>query len=158
MIGDYYLLIKTVHIISSTILFGTGLGTAFFMFWAHRIGDIHAKAYAARTTVLADFLFTTPAIIIQPVTGLMLVDILNYEYFEHWLMATYFLYLIAGACWLPVVWIQMQLKKIAAEALVSGTELPPRYNKLFAIWFSLGWPAFISLVIIFFLMVYKPDF
>jgi len=158
MIGDYYLLIKTVHIISSTVLFGTGLGTAFFMFWAHRIGDIHAKAYAARTTVLADFLFTTPAVIIQPLTGLMLVDILNYEYFEHWLMATYFLYLIAGACWLPVVWIQMQLKKMAIDAVASGTELPARYNKLFTIWFSLGWPAFIALVIVFFLMVYKPDF
>jgi uncharacterized membrane protein len=158
MIGDYYLLIKTAHVISSTVLFGTGLGTAFFMFWAHRTGDIHAKAYAARTTVLADFLFTMPAVIIQPLTGLMLIDILNYEYFEHWLMATYLLYLLVGDCWLPVVWIQMQLKKMAIEAVASGTELPPRYNKLFIIWFSLGWPAFIALVIVFFLMVYKPDF
>lgn len=158
MIGDYYLFIKTVHIISSTILFGTGIGTAFFMFWAHMVGDIHAKAYAAKTTVLADFLFTTPAVIIQPVTGIMLMHILNHEHSEHWLIATYILYLLAGACWLPVVWIQVQLKKISAAALEKGTELPPLYNKLFTIWFRLGWPAFIALVIVFFLMVYKPDF
>ena len=158
MIEEYYLLIKTAHIISSTILFGTGIGTAFFMFWAHKVGDIYAKAFAAKTTVLADFLFTTPTVIIQPLSGILLIHILGYDYTENWLIASYILYLIAGACWLPVVWIQIELKKISIAAVKNSTDLPDRYNKLYAIWFRLGWPAFISSIAIFFLMVYKPSF
>ncbi|MEY4463893.1 MAG: hypothetical protein RLZZ81_864 [Pseudomonadota bacterium] len=151
-----YLFIKTIHIISSTILFGTGIGTAFFMWWANKTGDLNAKAYAARTTVIADLLFTTPTVIIQPVSGIILVNMLGYNYSDLWLTLTYIGYIIAGSCWLPVVWIQIQLRNMALEALKQRTPLPEKYYKLFKLWFYLGWPAFISLIIIFFLMVFKP--
>ncbi|HJD62933.1 MAG TPA: DUF2269 domain-containing protein [Rickettsia endosymbiont of Degeeriella rufa] len=151
-----YLFIKTIHIISSTILFGTGIGTAFFMWWANKTGDLYAKAYAARTTVIADFLFTTPTVIIQSVSGIILVNMLGHNYSELWLFLTYIGYLIAGICWLPVVWIQIQLRDMAVEALKQQASLPEKYYKLFKLWFYLGWPAFISLIVIFFLMVFKP--
>ena len=154
---DPYFLVKTLHIISSTILFGTGIGIAFFMLWANFKGDLAIKAYAAQTTVYADFLFTTPAVIIQPVTGVILIKLAGYDFSEHWLILTYILYAIAGLCWLPVVWIQIKLRDIAVKALRSKEELPAEYYKLFKMWFILGWPAFISLVIIFFLMVTKPS-
>lgn len=144
-----YLFIKTIHIISSTILFGTGIGTAFFMWWANKTGDLNAKAYAAHTTVIADLLFTTPTVIIQPVSGIILVNMLGYNYSDLWLTLTYIGYIIAGGCWLPVVWIQIQLRNIALEALKQRTPLPEKYYKLFKLWFYLGWPAFISLIIIF---------
>lgn len=153
---DWYLIIKTLHIASSTILFGTGIGIAFFMFRSHRTANIQEKFYAIRTTVLADYIFTLPAVIIQPVTGFMLIHMVGYGWNEWWLLLSYAIYIIAGLCWLPVVWIQIQLKNILAESVANNTPLPGRYQRLFKIWFLLGWPAFIGLIIIFFLMVAKP--
>jgi len=150
-----YFLVKTIHIISSTLLFGTGLGIAFFMWWAHKTGGLPEKVYATRTTVLADFIFTLPSVIIQPLSGIALVMLAGYSWSEMWLVLTYIGYMIAGACWIPVVWIQIQLKQMAFIALQNNTPLPVRYDTLLRLWFYLGWPAFASLVMIFFLMVFK---
>ena len=153
---DWYLIIKTLHIISSTVLFGTGAGIAFFMLRSHFTDNIHEKFYAVRNTVLADYLFTAPAVIMQPATGFWLVWQGGHDWMDLWLSTTYAIYIIAGLCWLPVVWIQIQLKNMAAYAVETGELLPERYYKLFKVWFLLGWPAFIGLVIVFFLMVFKP--
>jgi uncharacterized membrane protein len=153
---DIYLIIKTLHILSATILFGTGIGIAFFMLRSYFTDNIHEKLYAARGTVLADYIFTLPAVIIQPLTGLWLVLQGGYGWMDLWLVITYAIYIIAGLCWLPVVWIQIQLKNMLEVAAQNGSDLPPRYHRLFKIWFILGWPAFIGLVIVFFLMVFKP--
>lgn len=153
---DWYSVIKTLHIISSTVLFGTGMGIAFFMFRSHFTKDVHEKLYAARNTVLADYCFTLPAVIIQPLSGFWLISHGGFNGFDSWLVATYGLYLFAGACWLPVVWIQIELKKMLQIAAAKGTQLPARYDRLFKIWFMLGWPAFLSLIAVFYLMVTKP--
>ena len=137
-------------------MFGTGIGIAFFMFRSMFTNNMHEKFYAAKNTVLADYLFTFPAVIIQPLSGVALIHMAGYDWTDFWLMATYVIYIIAGLCWLPVVWIQIELKKMVAEALESGEPLPARYHKLFKIWFLLGWPAFVGLVAVFYLMVAKP--
>lgn len=151
-----YFLVKTLHIIFSTILFGTGIGIAFFMFCSRYAKNVHEKYYAARFTVLADYVFTAPAVILQPLTGIWLIINGGYDPMALWLKWTYALYILAGVCWLPVVWIQIQLKKMTAEAATFGQALPERYHRLFRIWFCLGWPAFGGLIAIFFLMVFKP--
>ncbi len=153
---DLYTAIKTLHIISSTIVFGTGIGIAFFMFRSWFTNNIQEKLYAARNTVLADYLFTLPAVVIQPISGIALIHMAGFDWMTYWLVATYVIYIIAGLCWLPVVWIQIQLKNMCIEACENGTELPESYNKLFKIWFLLGWPAFLGLVAVFYLMVAKP--
>lgn len=153
---DWFAIIKTLHVISATILFGTGLGIAFFMFRSLFTDDIHEKLYAARNTVLADYFFTFPAALVQPLSGLWLINAAGYNWNELWLLITYGLYVLAAACWLPVVWLQIQLKTMLVDAAETGAPLPKRYNRLFRIWFTLGWPAFVGLVIIFFLMVTKP--
>lgn len=153
---DWYFTIKTLHIISSTILFGTGLGIAFFMLVSHFTDNLQEKFFAARTTVLADYLFTAPAVIIQPLTGFWLISQGGHDWTDLWLVATYIIYAVAGVCWLPVVWIQIQLKNMLAHSVQTGETLPARYHILFRTWFILGWPAFIGLVIVFFLMVFKP--
>jgi uncharacterized membrane protein len=151
-----YFVIKTIHIISATILFGTGLGIAFFMFWSWFTDDLSAKFFAHRTTVLADYLFTAPAAVLQPVTGAWLTWIGGLRWNDDWLLATYLLYAVAAACWLPVVWIQIRLKRMVAASLASDLPLPAEYHRLFRRWFILGWPAFLGLVVVFFLMVLKP--
>jgi uncharacterized membrane protein len=153
---DLYFFIKTLHIISSTVLFGTGLGTAFFMLMSMFTNNIQEKFYAVRTTVMADYLFTAPAVVIQPLTGIWLILNGGHDWTAPWLMWTYGLYILAGLCWLPVVWIQIRLKKLVKISIDTNTPLPAEYNRLFKIWFALGWPAFISLIAIFFLMVMKP--
>src|SRR5690606_38149671 len=97
-----------------------------------------------------------PAVVVQPLTGAWLVWHGGYGWLDRWLAATYGIYALAGACWLPVVWIQIQLKRMLAHSVRTGGRLPERYGTLFRIWFLLGWPAFIGLIIVFFLMVMKP--
>lgn len=153
---DEYLLLKTVHILSSTLLFGTGLGTAFHGFMANRSGDLAARRIVNRNVVIADWLFTTPAVIVQPVTGVWLARIAGYPLTTGWLAGAIVLYLFVGACWLPVVGIQIEMRRIV-DKLAEGETLPARYFTLSRTWFVLGWPAFAGVLVIFWLMVTKPD-
>lgn len=152
-----YEVIKTIHILSATVLFGTGLGIAFFFFCANRGEDIAARFFAARITVLMDFAFTLPAVILQPLTGFWLMHQANYEWKEPWLAGTFIIYLIAGLCWVPVVWIQIKLKTILQNCMKANAPLPADYHRLYRWWFMLGLPAFTGLVAAFFLMVIKPE-
>ncbi|MEO5830745.1 MAG: DUF2269 domain-containing protein [Rhodanobacter sp.] len=152
-----FVLLKVVHILSSTLLFGTGLGTAFFMWFTHRSGRIEAIVVATRLTVRADLLFTMPAVIVQPVSGYLLTRLMNFDLHTPWLQASMLLYVITGACWLPVVWLQWRARDLAAEALRGGTPLPPAYHRCMRLWFTLGWPAFLAVLLIFWLMVAKPS-
>ena len=154
---ELYLIVKTLHIISSTILFGTGIGIAFFMYRSLFTDKLEEKLYAASNTVLADKLFSFPAVIVQPLTGFWLIAESGFSWNEYWLLTTYVIYIIAAACWIPVVWIQIQLKEMLTESINNKNELPARYHKLFKIWLTLGWPAFMGLVFVFYLMVTKPS-
>ena len=149
---DPYLTLKWLHILSSTVLFGTGIGTAFQMVMAMRTGSPETIHSVAKAVVIADWLFTTPAGIIQPLTGFALAHVAGYSLDESWLLVTYGLYLVAFACWAPVVHLQMRIRDLTAD----GT-LPPHVNRLYRLWFALGWPAFASLIAVFWLMVAKPD-
>ncbi len=153
---DLYLIVKTLHIISATILFGTGVGIANFMFFGHRSGLVQERAFAARMTVKADFCFTLPAVIIQPISGAWLVWHAGFLWNDYWLALTYGLYLLAGACWVPVVVIQMRMKMMLESQLHGKAFNEATYNRLFSVWLILGWPAFGGLLVIFWLMVTKP--
>jgi uncharacterized membrane protein len=154
---SYFAVLKFLHIVSSTLLFGTGLGTAFFMWMSHRSGNIMAIAQASRITVLADWLFTAPAVVIQPVTGVLLMRLVGYPLSSPWLVAGIGLYLLAGACWLPVVALQLRVRTLSAESLRTNSALPPAYYRCMRWWFALGWPAFLAVLATFWLMVAKPE-
>ncbi len=154
--NDLYLTLKLIHILGAAVLFGTGLGIAFFMLMAHRTRDAATIAATARIVVIADTLFTATAVVVQPVTGAGMARLVGFSLFHWWIVATIVLYVLVGLCWLPVVWIQIQLRNLAAAAARDGTPLPDRYYKLFRIWFWLGWPAFSGVIAIFALMIWKP--
>jgi uncharacterized membrane protein len=153
---DSYLIFKTLHIISTTVLFGTGAGIAFFLLFSRFTPDIAAKFFAARSVVLADAIFTAPSAVLQPLTGIWLIWQGGYDWTEPWLLLTYVIYVMVGACWLRVVWIQLQLRTILGRCLKTGEAPPDRFHHLFRQWMILGCPAFAGLVIVFFLMVAKP--
>lgn len=154
--SDPFLWVKWLHILGATVLFGTGLGTAFHLWMAHRSDDPAAIAVVTRNSVLADWLFTATAAVLQPLTGALLIVLAGYDWTEPWLLAAYGLYILVGVCWLPVVWIQIELRKMAGEAARSSGPLPPRYRRFMRLWFALGWPAFLAMLAIFALMVFKP--
>src|SRR5579863_5514701 len=124
---------------------------------AHRSGNMHAIATVARNVVIADFLFTTPAVIAQPITGVLLLWSSGIDPLSSWLIVAYALYLVAGACWLPVVWLQIKVRDEAREAVSARRALPAAYHHHMRLWFALGWPAFLAVTAIFWLMVSKPD-
>jgi uncharacterized membrane protein len=151
-----YLIVKWLHILSSTVLFGTGLGSAFYMYFASRSGDARVAAKVVGLVVIADFVFTTPAIVLQPLTGYWLMHIAGFPFATPWIAWSIALYLLAGAAWLPVVWMQIRMRDMAATAADSGTALPDRYFQFLRLWVALGVVAFLALVVVFYLMVAKP--
>ncbi|MEK8090701.1 DUF2269 domain-containing protein [Thermithiobacillus plumbiphilus] len=151
-----YALVKTIHILSAFLLFGTGLGSAFYKYMADRNGDLRNIAITSRHVVLADWLFTAPTVIIQPATGLYLAHLAGYPLSQTWLWLSLLLFVIAGLCWLPVVWLQIRMRDMACHALATDTPLPERYHQMARIWFWLGIPAFLAITTVIFLMVFKP--
>lgn len=154
---DPYLTLKWLHILSSTVLFGTGMGTAFQMVWAWRTGRVETIHSVASGVVVADWIFTTPAGFIQPLTGYLLILHQGYDWNEPWLLLTYALYTLAFICWAPVVHLQIKIRDLAGTALANNTPLPDQARKYFRLWFALGWPAFSALIWVFWLMVTRPD-
>ena len=154
---DHVLIVKWLHVLSSTVLFGTGLGTAFFLWSAHLTGEPRIIAGVAHIVVKADWLFTATSGILPPITGAMLVHGMGYDVNEPWLLATYALYAIAFGCWLPVVRLQIRMRDLAAQAVAHGTPLPQLYHRYARLWFVLGWPAFLALLAVFYLMITRPS-
>ncbi|UAL09641.1 DUF2269 family protein [Caulobacter segnis] len=155
---DLYGLVKAVHIVGAAVLLGTGAGIAFFMLMAHRTRQPVLIAHTAGIVVLADFVFTTSAVIAQPVTGAVLAHLAGLPLSTGWVATSLALYVVTGLCWLPVVWIQMRLRRLAQAAVEAGQPLPLAYDRLFRIWFLLGFPAFAAVLGIVWLMVVKPAF
>jgi uncharacterized membrane protein len=151
-----YYLLKYLHVIGASVLLGTGAGIAFFMLLAHRTGDARVVAGVARIVVIADFLFTATAVVLQPLTGAALVWAVGYSYGDHWILLSLILYGVTGAFWLPVVWMQARMRDLAAEAAAAGRPLPPAYDRLFRWWFAFGFPAFAAVAAIFWLMIARP--
>ncbi len=153
---EYYIL-KFLHVIGATVLLGTGAGIAFFMLMAHRSGDAVVIAGTARIVVIADFVFTATAVVAQPITGVLLARTVGYELSESWIVASIALYLFTGAFWLPVVWMQARMRDLARQAAAAGTPMPPQYHRLYRLWFAFGFPAFAAVLLIFWLMIARPE-
>ncbi|VVC74948.1 hypothetical protein AQUSIP_02220 [Aquicella siphonis] len=151
-----YVWLKFIHVLSSTVLFGTGIGTACNLFIAHRTRDISLIAAASRYVVIADWLFTGTSGVIQPLSGFAMIYVAGYPLASLWILGSITGYVIAACCWFPVVYLQIRMRDMAVRALKDNTPLPPLYYRYFNYWFILGWPAFISLIVVFYLMTAKP--
>ncbi|WP_085905172.1 DUF2269 family protein [Kiloniella majae] len=151
-----YTLLKWIHILSSTILFGTGIGSAFYMFMANRNRNLPEMYFAVRHVVIADWLFTTPAVIVQFLSGVGLLYVAGYDMDDAWVSWGIVLYFSAGVCWLPVVWLQIRMRDLIKTSLDNNSDVPPVYWVLDRWWILLGSLAFPIIVIVFYLMVFKP--
>ena len=150
------IVVKWLHVLSSTLLFGTGVGSAFYLFFVSRTRDVHAVAVVSRFVVIADWCFTATTIVFQPLSGFWLLHRMGYPPAARWVWWATGLFVLAALCWLPVVWLQMRLRDVARAADVAGRELPPAYWNYFGWWVALGVPAFVFFLAVFYLMVARP--
>lgn len=150
-----YIILKTLHILCSTVLFGTGLGSAYYALRAWRSANVAVIASTFRHLVFADWAFTATAALFQPLSGLGLAHLAGWPLQSPWLVWSLGLYVFAGLCWLPVVWLQIRVHRLAETALAQGTAMPLQARRYMAWWFGLGWPAFLAFIAIFYLMVGK---
>ena len=153
---EWYQIARWLHVIGACVLLGTGAGIAFFMVMAHRIGEPRIVAHTASVVVVADFLFTASAVVVQPLTGLWLARLVGWSLTEPWLLASFVLYGLTGAFWLPVVWMQLRMRDLARAADAVGQPLPPAYHRLYRVWFACGFPAFFAVLAIVWLMLARP--
>jgi uncharacterized membrane protein len=153
---NIYMVVKTIHVISATILFGTGIGIAFFKWIVDRSGDIAAIRVVSERVVLADWVFTTPAVVVQMISGVYLALMAGFPLTQGWLLCAIVLFFVAGACWIPVVVLQMRMCDQVRRACEAGLPLPDEYHRYSRVWFWLGVPAFGAVVVIYWLMVAKP--
>lgn len=153
---DPDILLRWLHVIGAMVLFGTGAGIAFFMLMAHRSGDPGIIAHVAGTVVIADLLFTATAVVAQPVTGILLAARTGWPLDTFWIVASMILYVVTGAFWLPVVWMQKRMRDLARAAAAADAPLPPAYHRLYRLWFWFGFPAFAAVLAIIWLMLARP--
>lgn len=151
-----YIIVKWLHVLSSTVLFGTGIGSAYYMLFTSRTRDAHSIAQVARLVVIADWVFTSTTVVLQPLTGFYLVHLMGYPLTSAWILWSIVLYLVAGAAWLPVVWMQIKMRDMARAAAAAGEPMPARYWAFLTWWIRLGVVAFAALIVVFYLMVAKP--
>ena len=151
-----YVIVKWLHILSATFLFGTGIGSAWYLLFAVVSRNIAAIAVVTRIVVIADWLFTGTTMIAQPATGFYLIHLAGYPLHSAWIMYSIGLFVLAALCWFPVVWLQMRLRDLSAAAASAGTPLPPAFWRYFKAWVVLGIPAFFAFLGVFYLMVAKP--
>ncbi|MCZ6890877.1 MAG: DUF2269 domain-containing protein [Gammaproteobacteria bacterium] len=144
-----YLILKYVHILAAVVVAGTGTGIAFFMFTAIRSKDAHLIRVTARNVVRADWLFTTPAIVVQIATGIALMQVLGIAWTGTWSMTVLVLYAIVAGCWIPVVVIQYRMRD-------SVDVEDARFRTLARTWIILGAIAFTIILVLFWLMVARP--
>jgi uncharacterized membrane protein len=152
-----YFVLKFVHLVGAAVLLGTGAGIAFFLLIAHRTGEVRVIAAVARFVVIADFLFTATAVVVQPATGVALALHVGYGLEQGWIELSILLYLVVGAFWLPVLWMQLRMRDLAADAAVRDAALPAEYHRLFRWWFAFGFPAFAAVLAIYWLMITRPE-
>ena len=150
-----YLLLKWLHVLTSTLLFGTGIGSAFYLLVATLRRDARVVAAVAGFVVVADGLFTATTVVLQPLTGAWMVHVAGLPWRTPWLAWSVGLFALAVACWLPVVWLQLRMRDLARRAAATQSELPPGYWRAFRCWVALGIPAFFAFVAVFYLMVVK---
>ena len=149
-------LLRWLHVIGATVLLGTGAGIAFFMLMAHRTGDTRVIAHTAGVVVVADYLFTASAVLLQPITGALLVVEIGWPWSQGWILASLGLYVLVGLFWLPVVWMQTRMRNLAHAAVALNQPLPGEYHRLFRLWFASGVPAFAGVLVILWLMIARP--
>lgn len=153
---EWELLLRWAHVLGAMVLLGTGAGIAFFMVVSQRSRDPVLIAHVAGIVVLADTVFTASAAILQPISGVLLARATGWDLTEGWILLSAGLYVFVGVFWLPVVWIQIRLRDLARSAARAEEALPEAYHRLYRIWFLCGFPAFVAMLALVWVMLARP--
>lgn len=148
-----YQTLKLIHIISATIMFGTGLGSAFYLFYTYKFSKFSTVKEILNIVIIADYIFTTPSVILQLATGLWLSHYMKLIS-TNWFLIALLFSLLVYALWIRAVFLQLKMKK----TLENAKEYNVQFHQQMKGWFFLGIPAFFGSLFLFYLMVFKPFF
>ncbi len=151
-----YFILKFLHILGAIVILGTGAGIAFMMLQAHRSGDGAFIAATANASLAATALLTVGAMLLQPFTGGLLMEMSSVSAAEPWMIASLILYALASLIWLPVLFMQIEIRSLTRNAVADRAPLPPRYHTLFRRSLVLGTLGFGAMLAILWLMIAKP--
>ncbi len=150
-----YLIIKTVHVLSVVLFLGAGLGSVFYKMRADRSGRIEVIVWAQRAIVQADWLFTVPAGVVLPLTGLWMIYLYQLSLFTPWVLIGISGYTLAGVTWLPAAFLQIRMRKLAEKAYADAAPLPAEFHRYNRIWMALGVPSFFATLFTVWVMIDK---
>lgn len=150
-----YLILKYIHVLSGAVLLGTGIGIAYFLLTAHLSRNLEAMRVVARHVILADWIFTATAVVVQPVSGVLMMLERGWSFTSSWFIATVALYVVVGLCWIPVVVLQYRMSRMLREA-ANHAALGADYYCAFRLWVMLGIPAFALVLALYAVMIFKP--
>ncbi len=153
-----YLHAKFVHVLSVSLFLGNVvIGTL----WETR-SLLSKRAeiirYTYETVAWLDAVFTAPLILLVVVSGLMLGTIAGGVFTLAWLVIAFATFALSGLVWLAFdIPTQYRVKRLFREAPAEAAELPtPLLSVLrFRIFLNAG--AVVSLLVVLFLMVHKPE-
>ncbi len=148
-------MIRLLHVISSALMFGVGVGAFWFMLTTVRSGDLAAIAVTTRNAVRAEWFIAAPVALLQPLTGYLLMVQLDYSLRSIWFLAVATLYIVAGMCWVYLIKTELKLRSLAAAHRGEGA-LPASFRPLFRRWTRLAVGSFGGVLVIFWLMVFRP--
>ena len=85
-----------------------------------------------------------------------MLHMLNVPFETLWVWLSLALYILTGACWLPVVVLQIRMRDLAKNSVATRQPLPKEYPAMARAWVLLGIPAFTAMIAVVWLMVVKP--
>jgi uncharacterized membrane protein len=155
---DTILAIKFVHVLFAAVMFGTWLGIAAFMVFAHRSHNASVIALVAQFVVRLELFVVAAAIAMQPISGFLLAAVIGLQPTdEFWIvvsLAVYAVVVVGG--WLGALAIEFRIRRMARQAALGGTRLGEDYPRLFRIWVALAVLILSGMILLFVLMVWQP--
>ena len=153
---DLIFAIKFVHVLAAAAMFGTALGVALFMLLADRSGNVSVIAVTARFAVGVELMVMIPALALQPISGFPLVSTIGLSFGEFWIVASLLVYAVVVIGWLAVLLLEIRIRDLTQEAVLSRVPLPEDYHGLFRLYSALVWPTLAAMIAVFALMIWQP--
>lgn len=147
-----------VHIVATTLFFANAV---IGILWEHRSlasGKPAAILHTYETVSWLDARFSSPLIVISLVAGIMLSVMLGDIWQIGWLSVAFLLFIFSGLVWVGSdIPTQYRVKKLMAEADPDAEALPQELTRLLRMRLWISMAGVLPLVVVFILMVYKPE-
>ena len=147
-----------VHIVATTLFFANAV---IGILWEHRSlasGRPTAILHTYDTVTWLDARFSSPLIVVSVVAGIMLSTTYGDIWQIGWLSLAFLLFILSGVVWVGSdIPTQYRIKRLIAAVDPLAPELPQELMRLLKVRLWISMVGVLPLVVVFILMVYKPE-